>query len=445
MRSHFSSPSASKRPVGRLAVLATAIALGITAVPQTANTQSAPANLSTIWWVPAESGWGLNLNEQGGKMFGAWFTYADDGKALWLYVPEFKRQTDGSWQGEIYRTTGVPFDKITGMATTSVNSQGTAVLTPNADGTITFRYTLGTVVQEKRMERFVFNTIRAECSSTTASRATATNYQDIWFNEAEPGWGINLIHQGNTIFAAWYTYRQDGTAQWLTANAVSTNGSSPPFTGALTRFAGKPLAQINGAPATTGPAQEVGTVQFSFTDGETGTMSYTLDGVTQMKPIRRFVFGSPATVCVSVAVDPPPASAAPPTEPGALNAWLQAGKYKTWAAEAAIHPARSPHPTNVRSFANAPLETAMRAGNTTFPIDSATVKELYSAANQLTGWAVSVKTQAASAGGQGWYWYEVLSTTPGAAPVASGNGLGGCANCHSSGTDFVRTRFPFQQ
>ena len=36
--------------------------------------------------------------------------------------------------------------------------------------------------------------------------ARATNYQDLWWNPAESGWGVNFTHQGDIIFATWFTY-----------------------------------------------------------------------------------------------------------------------------------------------------------------------------------------------------------------------------------------------
>jgi hypothetical protein len=41
----------------------------------------------------------------------------------------------------------------------------------------------------------------------------------------------------------------------------------------------------------------VGTATFSFVDGNTGTFSYTVDGVTQTKTITREVFAPPGTTC----------------------------------------------------------------------------------------------------------------------------------------------------
>jgi hypothetical protein len=436
----FETPRTPRQRPKLTTALATLAAVGTLGVSQQANTQTAPTNnVSAIWWVPTESGWGLNISEQGNTLVAGWYTYGDDNKALWL-LAVLTKQANGSFSGDVSRYAGVAFDKIAGNATTGNTKLGTATLTPNADGTMQFSYTVGTTNQTKKVERFLFNAATTTCTSTTSSRASATNYQDVWFSEAEPGWGLNFAHQGPTLVAAWYTYRADGTAQWVTSIASATTATPTKFSGSLFRNTGIPFLSINGAPASTTAAVSVGTVDFTFTDGQTASMTYTLDGITQTKPIKRFVFGSPQTVCA----DSPAPSVAVPTDPAKLNAYLQAGSYKTWAAETSIHRAASPHPTNVRSFANPILETAMRQGATKFPVDSAVVKEIFDGANNLTTWAVSVKT-ANNGSANDWYWYEVVSSPAGANPIVSGNGLGSCAGCHSAGTDYVRTKFPFQK
>ena len=42
---------------------------------------------------------------------------------------------------------------------------------------------------------------------------------------------------------------------------------------------------------------QAGTGTFTFTDASNGTFAYTVDGVTQSKPITRYVFASPPTTC----------------------------------------------------------------------------------------------------------------------------------------------------
>src|SRR5262249_38339741 len=54
------------------------------------------------------------------------------------------------------------------------------------------------------------------------------NYQGLWWNApaaSESGWGINFAHQGNTIFATWFTYDLAGNPWWLAVEAKKTVGN----------------------------------------------------------------------------------------------------------------------------------------------------------------------------------------------------------------------------
>jgi hypothetical protein len=138
-----------------------------------------------------------------------------------------------------------------------------------------------------------------------------------------------------------------------------------------------------------------------------------------------------------------------PTDKDELFSYLQAGTYKSFAREAEPHTSVGPHPSpalqpssNVVAFFNSPVDASLKAGNATHPKGAAIVKEFYDPDGQLSGWAVSVKTAEDSQNGQSWYWYEVLSTTDGSDPVAAANGVALCAGCHSTGKDFVLSKYP---
>ncbi len=142
------------------------------------------------------------------------------------------------------------------------------------------------------------------------------------------------------------------------------------------------------------------------------------------------------------------APGAVPTADGPLNTYLQAGNYTQMPySESGRHASAGPHTTfglPVRVFMNAVLESSLRAGNASHPMGSEAVKEMYSADGTLEGWAVMVKTNADSDGGKGWFWYEVASVEPNAAPVASGNGVPLCFGCHSTGADYVLSDYPLR-
>ena len=92
--------------------------------------------------------------------------------------------------------------------------------------------------QVKTLTRQTFGTLPACSFAAQANPAATTNYQDLWWAAGglESGWGLNLTHQGATIFATWFTYDTDGTPLWLSATLSKGVGES--FSGALVKTAG---------------------------------------------------------------------------------------------------------------------------------------------------------------------------------------------------------------
>ncbi len=132
-----------------------------------------------------------------------------------------------------------------------------------------------------------------------------------------------------------------------------------------------------------------------------------------------------------------------PLEVSALHEYLRAGGYRAWAGESSAHASTGPHGGRVRTYVSPGLFASLGSGGA-HPRDAVAIKELYGSGDAVTGWAVGAKVQGESAGGAGWYWYEVFSVQPGAKPAFSGRGLALCSNCHSAGHDFVLTPFPLQ-
>jgi hypothetical protein len=161
-----------------------------------------------------------------------------------------------------------------------------------------FTYTVdtgaGAVTQSKAISRQAFAAL-PNCRFTTGSRKTFTNYQDLWWNPKESGWGISLAHQADTIFAAWFTYRADSKGQWLVGSGI-TKTPLGDYVGRLYRTTGMPFNLINGSAASATVA-DVGEISFSFADGENAQMRYTVDGVSQTKSITRQNFASLVSAC----------------------------------------------------------------------------------------------------------------------------------------------------
>ena len=261
----------------------------------------AAINFQGLWWnAPAgsESGWGINFAHQGDVIFATWFTYDTTGKAWWLGM-QANRTATGVYAGTIFTTHGpafnaLPFDpsKVT---ETTVGS-GTLTFTDANDAT--FAYTVNGVTQTKTLTREVFGASVPVCTfGGTLPAAQATNYQDLWWASpagSESGWGVNLTHQGEVIFATWFTYDANGNPLWLSGPATKTGPGV--YTGALAQTTGPAFNAVPFDP-TRVIETPVGTLTLTFSDGANGTFAYTVNGVSQAKAITREVFVSPGTVC----------------------------------------------------------------------------------------------------------------------------------------------------
>jgi hypothetical protein len=254
---------------------------------------------TALWWNPAENGWGLNLNHQGNILFGTLFTYDASGAPLWLVMSGGAMQPDGlTFVGDLLRTTGSAFNAVpfTPIGDSNLTKVGTMSVAFSEANIATLTYTVNGIEVRKPIQRQVYGTRAANCMPSTAARTASANYQDLWWNPAEAGWGINITHQDNTLFATLFTYDTSGRDLWL----VMSDGARQPdgsFFGDLYRtkgpaFNARPFTPIGG-----GDVSWVGTMRLAFSDGENGTLTYTYNDAPVTKSIVRQVFSSPVSAC----------------------------------------------------------------------------------------------------------------------------------------------------
>ena len=256
-------------------------------------------NYQGLWWAsPAgsESGWGINFAHQGDTIFASWFTYDLTGKGLWL-VMTAPKTAPNTYSGSLYTTTGPAFNAAPfNPAQVAATAVGVGTLTFNDANNGNFAYTVNGIAQNKAITRQVFGSLPS-CATATGSLAVATNYQDLWWAApagSESGWGINFTHQGDTIFATWFTYDVDHTPMWLVVTAPKT--APGVYSGTLYRTTGPAFNALPFNPANV-MATAVGVATFTFSDGNNATFAYTVNGISQNKAITREIFAAPGTVC----------------------------------------------------------------------------------------------------------------------------------------------------
>lgn len=137
--------------------------------------------------------------------------------------------------------------------------------------------------------------------SVLAAPSPLVSYQGLWWNApagSEAGWGLNLAHQGDLIFATWFTYDLTGKAWWLVMTAEKTANST--YAGKLYQATGPAFDSVPFPPiGSSGGAigSVVGYATLTFSDSNNGTFAYTVNGISQTKSITRQVFGTLPT-CV---------------------------------------------------------------------------------------------------------------------------------------------------
>ena len=273
----------------------------------TASVTSAAVNYQGLWFNPAEAGWGINFAHDGDTIFASWFTYDLTGKGTWLVMAANKTGPN-TYTGSLIQGTGPAFDAVPfpplgspGGATVS-GLGGTGTLTFTDANNALFSYTVNGVTQTKAITRQLFGPQPVCAFGAQPNLALATNYTALWWAAppgSEAGWGINLTHQGDLIFATWFTFAHDHTPMWLVGTASKTAPGVYTMT-QLGRLTGPPFNSTPfpalGMPG--GPVVAiVGSATFTFTDGNTAIFSYVVDGVAQTKTITRQVLQNPGTVC----------------------------------------------------------------------------------------------------------------------------------------------------
>jgi hypothetical protein len=247
-------------------------------------------NATGLWWRPDEDGRGTWLSHQGDTIFAVDYAYDSTGQPRWRTMVAVKRD-DGVFAGDVYETRGPSFSAATFDPQAVAPSQiGPGWLVQDDADHVRVNMSEGVA---RALTRQTFGAL-PECSfGLTADPATAVNYTDLWWNPGEPGWGINLAHQGDTIFAAWYTYAVDGTPLFL----VSTLHKTPTST-----YAGD-LYRATGPAGATLQATAVGTAILDFVNGNNATLTTNAQlpgmavAVTRTKGITREIFAAPGAAC----------------------------------------------------------------------------------------------------------------------------------------------------
>lgn len=144
------------RRSARTTLLAIAFTLGLANPARAANTWG--TDLSDLWWIPSESGWGVNLAHQREVVFTTLFVYGQDGKPRWYVASLFSRGTASPFifDGDLYEATGPYFGNPFNPANVARRKVGTATLDAPTTNEATLGYTVDGTTVRKAIQRQTF-------------------------------------------------------------------------------------------------------------------------------------------------------------------------------------------------------------------------------------------------------------------------------------------------
>jgi hypothetical protein len=242
---------------------------------------TAGTSLTGLWWNPSESGWGTAITHEYGMIFVTLYTYDASKKPVW-YVASSCPVTANQCSGTLYAVQGgTPLSAPWNGSRLAVTPAGTLNLVFSDTHTGTMTYTINGASGSRQITRNLF------ASGTTLP---VTDYSGLWWNPNESGWGVALTRQADMGFATIYTYDASGQPVWYVASSCPMVGSG---------CSGSLYAVTGGTPLTTAwnasnlAVSPVGTLNLAFTNANSGTMSFTVNGVGGSKAIERNVFATP--------------------------------------------------------------------------------------------------------------------------------------------------------
>jgi predicted esterase len=263
-----------------------------------------PPNYQGLWWgapVGSDEGWGLGIAQQGNVLFATWFTHDAEGEPVWLVMsngePRSSALGDGlaTYTGALYRTrhpqspaAQLPREPVDVVAI----GTATFVFTDSYNGV--FSYSVDRLSHARPITRQLFAMPVPACIAAVPY-TDPPNYQALWWaGPEESGWGLNIAHQGDVLFATLFTYGGDGDPRWLVMPRGERTGPAT-YSGDLFTTRGMDVEAASGIRPIS--RKIVGNMTLSFADAEHATLRYSIDGVAQSKSIVRQVYAHPATVC----------------------------------------------------------------------------------------------------------------------------------------------------
>lgn len=237
-------------------VAATALAANASAKDVQPKT-SASTDWSDIWWNPAESGWGMQLVQEGGTVFATVFVYGADSRPTW-FIGVLTLSGGNVLSGPVFATTGPYFGGDFNPAATTSRQAGTMTFVASSIATARLTYTVDGITVTKDVQRQVVSIDNYNGSYVVVLNLTVSGCSDPAQNGAFTGaFAMSVAQTASNM-----------SMVWDFGNGVCTYSGTYAQMGKFGRFSG-PYACNDG---------DAGTMSFFEMTNRVGMLSGRLSG-----------------------------------------------------------------------------------------------------------------------------------------------------------------------
>jgi len=220
----------------RLAVLACCLALCGTARAATPFSTDA----SDLWYDAAESGWGVNIAQQGDIAFLTLYVYGDDNKPTWFVASSMQAVKDATtvtYTGDLYATTGPAFGAAHfDPAQVTTTKVGTAIFSvaDGTDGTLNYsvngRSVAKKVVRQTWRENNATGSYIGYLGGTCATTISgAEESMTFLISQAIPVFRLNTTGTSGVACGYTGTYTQQGRLGFVDGTFSCSNNKTGSF------------------------------------------------------------------------------------------------------------------------------------------------------------------------------------------------------------------------
>ncbi len=136
----------------------TTLLLALLALPLQAAATIYTSDYSDIWYLPAESGWGVNLIQNEDVIFATFFVYGATDQPTW-FVAIIYQDGNGNFSGNLFTTVGPYYGGPWNPSSYAATLAGTASFFPSSAYTGTLTYTVNGTTVTKSIQRQTLKTI----------------------------------------------------------------------------------------------------------------------------------------------------------------------------------------------------------------------------------------------------------------------------------------------